>query len=75
MPGLEWKRCEEFGCYFAVDDGCLMSVAMMIDGSFDLYDGEINYGEVSEMPQSQKSVVQALFPKQEIFKAGCVAFY
>lgn len=77
---IQWKACKELGCFFAVDEGCLLVAVCMLDGTIEVNhwaDGtsEVNICQVSELPYSEKPIVQALFPNQQIFKVGCVQFY
>lgn len=77
---IQWKACKELGCFFAVDEEYLLTAACMIDGTIETNhwangDVEVNICQVSELPWAEKSIVQALFPNQTIFKAGCVQFY
>ena len=44
---------EKYGAAFMVDNGTLMSVAMLRDGSFETWDGDLDWGEVTA-PESQK---------------------
>jgi hypothetical protein len=44
---------EKYGAAFMVDNGTLMSVAMLRDGSFETWDGDLDWGEVTA-PQDQK---------------------
>lgn len=44
---------EKYGAAFMVDNGTLMSVAMLRDGSFETWDGDLDWGEVTA-PDSQK---------------------
>ena len=44
---------EKYGAAFMVDNGALMSVAMLRDGSFETWDGDLDWGEVTA-PQDQK---------------------
>ena len=44
---------EKYGAAFMVYDGTLMSVAMLRDGSFETWDEELDWVEVTA-PESQK---------------------
>lgn len=44
---------EKYGAAYMVDNGTLMSVAMLRDGSFETFDGDLDWGEVTA-PQDQK---------------------
>ena len=44
---------EKYGAAFMVDNGTLMSVAMLRDGGFETWDGDLDWGEVTA-PQDQK---------------------
>ena len=44
---------EKYGAAFMVDNGTLMSVAMLRDGSFETWDGDLDWVEVTA-PESQK---------------------
>jgi len=44
---------EKYGAAFMVDNGVLLSVAMLRDGSFETWDGDLDWGEVTA-PQDQK---------------------
>jgi hypothetical protein len=44
---------EKYGAAYMVDNGTLMSVAMLRDGSFETWDGDLDWGEVTA-PQDQK---------------------
>lgn len=44
---------EKYGAAFMIDNGHLMSVAMLRDGSFETFDGDLDWGEVTA-PQDQK---------------------
>lgn len=44
---------EKYGAAFMIDNGHLMSVAMNRDGSFETFDGDLDWGEVTA-PQDQK---------------------
>tara|TARA_A100001037_G_scaffold290243_1_gene302859 strand:- start:26926 stop:28317 length:1392 start_codon:yes stop_codon:yes gene_type:complete len=44
---------EKYGAAFMVDNGTLMSVAMLRDGSFETWDGDLDWGEVTA-PHDQK---------------------
>lgn len=44
---------EKYGAAYMIDNGTLMSVAMLRDGSFETFDGDLDWGEVTA-PQDQK---------------------
>jgi hypothetical protein len=44
---------EKYGAAYMIDNGTLMSVAMNRDGSFETFDGDLDWGEVTA-PQDQK---------------------
>tara|TARA_B110000444_G_C18845622_1_gene601748 strand:- start:2613 stop:3536 length:924 start_codon:yes stop_codon:yes gene_type:complete len=44
---------EKYGAAYMVDNGTLMSVAMLRDGSFETFDGDLDWGEVTA-PEDQK---------------------
>lgn len=44
---------EKYGAAYMIDNGTLMSVAMLRDGSFETWDGDLDWGEVTA-PQDQK---------------------
>jgi hypothetical protein len=44
---------EKYGAAYMVDNGTLMSVAMLRDGSFETFDGDLDWGEVTA-PENQK---------------------
>jgi hypothetical protein len=44
---------EKWGAAFMIDNGNLMSVAMLRDGGFETFDGDLDWGEVTA-PESQK---------------------
>jgi hypothetical protein len=44
---------EKYGAAYMVDNGTLMSVAMLRDGGFETFDGDLDWGEVTA-PEDQK---------------------
>ena len=44
---------EKYGAAYMIDNGTLMSVAMLRDGSFETFDGDLDWGEVTA-PQDQR---------------------
>ena len=44
---------EKYGAAYMIDNGTLMSVAMLRDGSFETFDGDLDWGEVTA-PENQK---------------------
>ncbi len=44
---------EKYGAAYMIDNGTLMSVAMNRDGSFETFDGDLDWGEVTA-PENQK---------------------
>lgn len=75
---ITWKACKVLGCYFAVLDGYLLMAVCDSDGTIEMNRrmgrDVVNICQVSEIPESERSIIQDMFPNQEIFKAGCVHF-